>query len=216
MVGDGKGEERGRPMNGSLDRRRSCTPVRTIKSLVRGTTTGSRDETTRKSVNSLIMQGLSAQIYQEAINNADTERELRHRLELLAADHRREIREILEGKFSPVRLRGRGTIKLETIKSIQSRDRRRSIRMVRKRIRKLEAKNRGGDNPTLAQAKKRTDWPKFKEAIDLEYGQMTDDEVYELHTAERLPPGANLIGFEFNGSGVYSAVRSYSGCHVAA
>ena len=187
--------ERGRSVDGPTSRHRSRAPIRTIKSLVRKSRMETGDETTRRSVNSLIMRGLSEQIYNGAIKNMNMERELLRRRDLLAADHRREVREILGAKFSPVRIKGKGTIRLESIKSVQSRERRRAIRMVRKKIRKLEAKNRGGDSPTLAQAKKRTDWPKFKEAIDLEYGQMTDDEVYELHTADRLlPPGANLIG----------------------
>ena len=30
-------------------------------------------------------------------------------------------------------------------------------------------RNRGNDNPTLSQAEGHEDWPKWKEAIDLEY-----------------------------------------------
>ena len=54
--------------------------------------------------------------------------------------------------------------------------------------------HRWGDNPTLAQARKRTDWPEFEAAINSEYAQMNDDEVYDIHPGGRLPDGANLIG----------------------
>ena len=53
------------------------------------------------------------------------------------------------------------------------------------------------DNPTLTEARKRSDWPKFKEAIDLELEQIAVGE--QAHEAKAilqkdLPKGANLIG----------------------
>jgi hypothetical protein len=65
----------------------------------------------------------------------------------------------------------------------------------KRKIRKIAAKRkkRGYDNPSLAQAMKREDWPEWEKAINLEYQQMTDDGVFEKHKG-KLPPGANLIG----------------------
>ena len=69
-------------------------------------------------------------------------------------------------------------------------------KMSRHKLRKIVAhkkKTRGFDNPSLSQAKKREDWPKWKEAMDTEYQQMFDDGVFEEHLGP-FPEGANIIG----------------------
>jgi hypothetical protein len=46
-----------------------------------------------------------------------------------------------------------------------------------KKLRKVESKKkkkRGYDNPSLAQARKRDDWPEWEKAVDAEYNQMID------------------------------------------
>jgi hypothetical protein len=65
-----------------------------------------------------------------------------------------------------------------------------------KKLRKVESKmkkKRGYDNPFLAQARKRDDWPEWEKAMDAEYNQMIDDGVFDEHE-RKLPPDANLIG----------------------
>ena len=65
-----------------------------------------------------------------------------------------------------------------------------------KKLRKIESKKkkkRGYDNPSLAQARKRDDWPEWEKAMDAEYNQMIDDGVFDEHEG-KLPPDANLIG----------------------
>lgn len=49
------------------------------------------------------------------------------------------------------------------------------------------------DNPTLEQAKKRSDWPEFKKAMDAELEQLKADEVYKEHRG-KLPSGVTPIG----------------------
>ena len=64
---------------------------------------------------------------------------------------------------------------------------------------KKQKKKHGSDNPTLTQAMKRKDWPKFQEAIKEEYKQMLDDAVYGTKSMQYkdLPDGHNLLGSMF-------------------
>jgi hypothetical protein len=64
---------------------------------------------------------------------------------------------------------------------------------------KKQKKKHGADNPTMTQATKREDWPKFQEAIAEEYKQMIDDEVYDSGSLQYkdLPNGHNLLGSMF-------------------
>ena len=64
---------------------------------------------------------------------------------------------------------------------------------------KAVKKNIRQDNPTMAQAKKRKDWPEFEKAIQAEYQQMFDDEVYTKKSVKykELPKDANLLGTMF-------------------
>ena len=82
---------------------------------------------------------------------------------------------------------GKKRILMARVDVIERKARKRRIRKIVKR------KKRGYDNPSLAQAMKRSDWPEWEKAINLEYQQMTDDGVFEKHKG-KLPPGANLIG----------------------
>jgi hypothetical protein len=60
---------------------------------------------------------------------------------------------------------------------------------------KAVKKNIKQDNPTMAQAKKRKDWPMFEKAIEAEYQQMFDDNVYSKKSVnyKELPKDANLL-----------------------
>ena len=64
---------------------------------------------------------------------------------------------------------------------------------------KKQKKKHGADNPTITQAMKRKDWPKFEEAIKEEYKQMLDDAVYGTKSVQYkdLPDGNNLLGSMF-------------------
>jgi len=67
----------------------------------------------------------------------------------------------------------------------------------RKTLRKIQKqRKRGYDNPTLAQAMKRSDWSKWEKAIKAEYDQLEKEEgVFDfLKDGKKLPPGANLLG----------------------
>jgi hypothetical protein len=63
-----------------------------------------------------------------------------------------------------------------------------------------KAKSKRGikrDNPTEKQARLRSDWPKFKEAIEAELKQISQDEkAHESSPVQhsQLPKGANVIG----------------------
>ena len=54
-------------------------------------------------------------------------------------------------------------------------------------------KNHSFDNPTLEQAKKRADWPKWEEAIKEELQQMQDEKVYQLIQKKDLKSHHNVI-----------------------
>jgi len=58
---------------------------------------------------------------------------------------------------------------------------------------KKKHKKHDKDNPTLEQAKKRSDWPEFKKAMDAELEQLKADEVYKEHRG-KLPSGVTPIG----------------------
>ena len=75
----------------------------------------------------------------------------------------------------------------------------RAKRKVLKTKKQLNRKH--SDNPTLAQARKRTDWPRFKEAIEKEYQQMIEEEVYDILAPEeidKLPKDTHIIGSMMN------------------
>ncbi len=71
--------------------------------------------------------------------------------------------------------------------------RRSTINRLHKYIRK-SSKQRSKDNPTLEQAKKRKDWPKFEEAINAELKQMVDEGVYEPISYKEIENKMRIIG----------------------
>lgn len=68
-----------------------------------------------------------------------------------------------------------------------------SINRMHKYIRK-SAKARSKDNPTLEQAQKRPDWPKFEAAIEAELQQMIDEGVYEYIKYKNIGNKMRIIG----------------------
>jgi hypothetical protein len=72
-----------------------------------------------------------------------------------------------------------------------------ALQNTKKQLRKQQKrKRRGYDNPTLAQAMKREDWPEWEKAIKAEYDQLELEEgVFEfLKKGKKPPPGANVLG----------------------
>ena len=68
--------------------------------------------------------------------------------------------------------------------SLRDRKQYEALRSTRRQLRKAQKqKRRGFDNPTLAQAKKRSDWPEWEKAIRTEYDQLEKEEgglsIYE-------------------------------------
>jgi hypothetical protein len=55
-------------------------------------------------------------------------------------------------------------------------------------------KTRGFDNPTLKQAMRRYDWPRWEEAIATEYAQMQMEGVFEECEFGDIPDGATIVG----------------------
>jgi hypothetical protein len=55
-------------------------------------------------------------------------------------------------------------------------------------------KTRGFDNPTLKTAMKRFDWPMWEEAINKEYTQMIEENVFEECSIADIPPGTSIVG----------------------
>ena len=53
-------------------------------------------------------------------------------------------------------------------------------------------KERGYDNPTLKQAMERDDWPEWEKAINEEYQQMYEDDVF--FSTNKIEKGANIVG----------------------
>lgn len=72
--------------------------------------------------------------------------------------------------------------------------RERLITSTAKITRKVAAKRRTFDNPSLAQAKLRSDWPQWKAAIDAELKQMEDEGVFRTGKRKKLPRDANVVG----------------------
>jgi hypothetical protein len=63
--------------------------------------------------------------------------------------------------------------------------------------RKVAAKRRSYDNPTLTQAMSRPDWPQWKDAIDTELKQMEEEGVFRIEKKKKkkkYPHSANIIG----------------------
>jgi hypothetical protein len=70
--------------------------------------------------------------------------------------------------------------------------------MVKKLAKKLKktaslSGESGGDNPTLNQARSRSDWKEFEKAIEAEYKQMLDEEVYSIIDKRDIPKDVKPI-----------------------
>ena len=87
---------------------------------------------------------------------------------------------------------------------------------------KRKANRQASDNPTVNQAKRRSDWPRFKAAVEQEYQQMLEEHVYDLLTdaeIQALPPDTHVIGSMMNltvkRSEITGAIDKYKGRLVA-
>lgn len=70
--------------------------------------------------------------------------------------------------------------------------------MVKKLVKKIKktaglSGESGGDNPTLNQARSRSDWKEFEKAIEAEYKQMLDEEVYSIIDKRDIPKDVKPI-----------------------
>jgi len=125
-----------------------------------------------------------------SIDNCQSQREEASKDE---AEHNRvtyEHRSALMARVIPQRTKRRrvklvSTARLRRIEYLN--------RCCRWKIRALKKKQRGYDNPSLAQAQSREDWPLWEAAIASEYKQMVTDGVY-VPCKGKPPPDANLIG----------------------
>ena len=62
-------------------------------------------------------------------------------------------------------------------------------------ISKVKSKHRNYDNPTLKQAMSREDWPLWEKAINDEYNQMYEDNIFQ--SVNKIEKGANIVGSMF-------------------
>ena len=112
----------------------------------------------------------------------------------LSADddlHFQFMRNCAKAIFPVVRVNGK-RVKLEySPKKTKKKQQQKLMKFIRK-----VSKRRSKDNPTLEQAKKRKDWPKFEEAIRKEMEQMKEEGVFgaDLNIEDVKRSGYKIIG----------------------
>ena len=107
--------------------------------------------------------------------------------------HTNMLKHIKEVKLSNIKIDGKRTKWVKISKVEASRQKSKLIKVIRRAVRKTRSR----DHPTLEEAKKRKDWPKFEEAIKAELDQLKKEGVFSDETfsyKDLVKEGIRVIG----------------------